>query len=205
MRTSVAAAAMVAAFGAMPAMAGPGTCLAVASDAAKGHSVLVRLHVGADGQIGSREAEWELKAPGPNMLEGLSLKIAYVEQVPAGMGPVTSVTLNFLAMNHPGLLRGASGTLTNAAGKRWTARFGGMFGLGKAQLSVKTPWGGRVSPELTERIETMAPVTVAMTGPDGKVLATAQLDPTDLVSRDRLFEEARAKAEALAAAKARCA
>lgn len=190
--------------GTQPALAGPGTCIAVAKDAARGHSVLVRLRVAEAGKIENREAEWQLSAPGKASAEGLSLKLGYVAQVPDGPGPVTSVTLTYFSMRNPSALTKATGSLEDSVGKRWTAPFQGLFGLGMAQLSLKTPWGGRVNPELTESVTSAERVTVAIKGQNGSVLESLVLDPSDLASRDRLLTEARSKAEQLASAPQPC-
>lgn len=190
--------------GAAPALAGPGSCLGVASDAARGQSVLVRLRVGEGGQIENREAEWRLAAPGRDSPQGLSLKLAYVAQLPDGLGPVTSVTLTYLDLRNAGALTRAVGSLEFASGARWTAPFQGMLGLGQSQLSVKTPWGGRVSPELSESIEAAASVTVAIKGRDGKVIESLVLNPSDLTFRDELYLKARAAAEQRAQAAQPC-
>lgn len=201
-RLSLAALFILA--GAAPAFAGPGTCLAIANDAARGHSVVVRLRVGEAGTIENREAEWILTAPNGNFSQGLSLKLGYVTQVSEGLGPVTSVTLNYSSMGNPGILTRATGSLEYASGARWTAPFQGMMGIGLSQLSVKTPWGGRVHPELTETIESTNPITVAIKGQNGTVLESLVLDPSDLASRDHLFSEARTRAEQLASAPEPC-
>lgn len=198
------AAMLVILAGASPAIAGPGTCLAIANDTERGHSVLVRLHVGEAGTIESREAEWILAAPGSDLSRGLSLKLGYVAQVSEGLGPVTSVTLNYSSQNGSGLPARATGSLEYASGRRWTAPFQGFMGLGLAQLSVKTPWGGRLNPELTESIESASRVTVAIRGPNGSALQSVVLDPSDLASRDRLLSEASAEAEQRAAAPQSC-
>lgn len=190
--------------GAAPALAGPGICLAVASDEVRGHSVLVRLRVGETGSIENREAEWILAAPGSDRTRGLWLKLGYVTQVTEGLGPVTSVTLNYSSMDNPGFLTRTTGSLEYESGSRWAAPFRGFMGLGSSQLSVKTPWGGRVNPELTESIESASQVTVAISGQNGAVLESLVLDPSDLTSRDRLLSEARAEAEQLAAASPPC-
>ena len=190
--------------GGAPAFAGTGTCLGIVNDKARGHSMLVRLRVGEDGQIENREAEWTLAAPGTTGVGGLSLKIAYVAQVPEGTGPVTSVTLSYFNMRNPGALRKATGSLEDASGRSWTAPFQGFMGLGLSQLSVKTPWGGRVNPELTETIEAASRVTVAIRRENGDVLESLVLVPSDLASRDQLFLAAKAKAEDLAAAEKPC-
>jgi len=190
--------------GAAPALAGPGTCLAVASDEALGHSVLVRLRVGETGTIENREAEWILAAPGADLTRGLSLNLGYVTQVTEGLGPVTSVSLNYFSMDNPGFLTRTTGSLEYASGSRWVAPFRGFMGLGVSQLSVKTPWGGRVNPELTESIASVSQVTVAISGQNGAVLDSLVLDPSDLTSRDRLLSQARTEAERLAAAPQPC-
>jgi hypothetical protein len=201
-RLGVAALLVMASSG--PALAGSGTCIGVAKDEARGHSLLVRLRVNEAGAIENREAEWQLAAPGKQGAEGLSLKLGFVAQVPEGLGPVTSVTLNYFSMRNPNALKRATGTLEDASGARWSAPFQGMMGLGFSQLSVKTPWGGRVNPELTESIVAANKITVAIKGQGGTILESLILEPSDSTSRDRLFLEAKAKAEQLAAAPKPC-
>ena len=108
-RLGVAALLVMASSG--PALAGSGTCIGVAKDEARGHSLLVRLRVNEAGAIENREAEWQLAAPGKQGAEGLSLKLGFVAQVPEGLGPVTSVTLNYFSMRNPNALKRATGTL----------------------------------------------------------------------------------------------
>lgn len=190
--------------GAAPAFAGPGTCRAIASDPARGQSVVVRLRVGEAGRIENREAEWILTASGADFSRGLSLNLGYVTQVTEGLGPVTSVTLNYSSMDNPGVLTRATGSLEYASGSRWAAPFQGFMGLGLSQLSVKTPWGGRVNPELTESIESASQVTVAIRSQNGTILDSLVLYPSDLTSRNRLLSEARTEAEQLASAPEPC-
>ena len=202
LRLLIVASALAASAG--PALAGPGSCVGQAADDAAGQSVLVRLRTGEGGRVESREAEWSLSAPGRNAAQGLSLKLGYVEQVPEGMGPVTSVTLSFLSMSDPRALSGATGALETARDRRWSAPFQGFMGMGMAQLSVKTPWGGRLRPELAESIERQSRVAISIRRRDGSVLDSAVVDAFAHAVRDRLFLEAKAAAERRAAAPEPC-
>jgi hypothetical protein len=189
---------------AMPVQAGPGRCLGVASDSDSGQRLLVRLTIGPDGTLTSREAEWIFETPGGAVPGGLSLKIAYVAPVADKLGPVTSVTVNHLALGGAGLPQGSTAVLDTGTGKPWTAPFMGMFGASLAQLSVKTPWGGRLNPRLAETIETTSRVTATIMAPKKQTVATLVANPSDHGIRDSLFRAATSKAEELAAAPEPC-
>jgi hypothetical protein len=187
-----------------PAVAGPGRCTGQAADEPSGQRMLVRLTVSENGAVASREAEWSLEAAGKAAAGGLSLQIGYAAPDAEGLGPVTTVTLHHMALRGPGLPAGTIGQLATGKGKPWTASFMGMMGLGFAQLSVKTPWGGRLNPQLAETIETAKAVTVTIFGPKRLAIEGFTVDPSDHSVRDRLFQTARTAAAALAAAPARC-
>ena len=187
-----------------PALAGPGTCLAGASDAASGQTIVVRFKVDGAGAIESREAEWDLAAPGTPGLTGITLKIRYIPPTGDALGPVTAVSVYYLGQRTPAPLAGATAWLETGAGKRWSAPLQSMFGTGIAQLSLKTPWGPPRNPQLAETIEATEAVTVILRDQKKKPFESLSLTPSDHTVRDRLFAEAGAKAQQLAVAPAPC-
>jgi hypothetical protein len=197
------AALLFAPFAAHPALAGPGVCKGRASDES-GQFVRVSLHVEPSGAIRAREAVWEMRSPGGGAIDGLALEIGYVSGTAGAIGPPTSVSLDFTAIRTRRDLAGAHGTLELSPGQKWSGVLQGFLGLGTVQLGVKTPWGGRVHPELVDTIESAPRATAILYARDDSVIASLVLNPSDHDVRDRLFRQALAEAEPLAAAPAPC-
>lgn len=187
-----------------PAIAGPGTCMAGASDAASGQTVVLRFKVDNTGAIASREAEWDLAAPGQSGLTGISLKVRYSPPSSDILGPVTSVSVYHLGVRSQATPAGATAWLETGAGKRWSAPLQSMFGTGIAQLSLKTPWSPPRNPQLAETIESTEAITVSLRDQKKKPLESLALTPSDHAVRDRLFAEASTKVQKLAEAPAAC-